>query len=263
MAYTSIGIVAGTTKEAREGRDALKRRYKLKVLDADNPPACGEVDALVALGGDGFMLHTLHAFRGCNVPIYGMNCGTVGFLLNEYVQEDLLTRINSATKTVIHPLRMTALDADGAEHSFIAYNEVSLLRQSNQAARLRISLDGTVHMKNMICDGVLVSTPAGSSAYNVSAGGPILPLSANLLALTPISPFRPRQWRGALLPQNVSVEFDVLTPTKRPVNAVADFHEVKNVVKVEVHEARREQAVLLFDPGHSLEERIVREQFTP
>ncbi len=262
MAHKTIGLIASNHRKAQEAYATLLKAYRFTPLTYEDA-ACPNVNAIVALGGDGFMLHTLHAFRGCNLPIYGMNCGTVGFLMNEFRVEDLLPRLEAARPTVIHPLRMTAIDAGGKKHQHLAYNEVSLLRMGLQAARIRISLDGTMHLKRMICDGVLIATPAGSSAYNASTGGPILPLSANLLALTPISPFRPRRWRGALLPQKITVQFEILTPKKRPVHAMADFKEVRNVVSVEVHEARTEHVTLLFDPGHSLEERIIREQFTP
>ncbi|MEO0498265.1 MAG: NAD kinase [Pseudomonadota bacterium] len=221
-----------------------------------------EADIVVALGGDGFMLQTIHDTFDSQLPIFGMNKGTVGFLMNNYSPEGLPERLNNAIHTDIAPLRMVATDEAGQTHTALAINEVSLLRQSYQAARLDISVDGHKRMEGLVCDGVLVATAAGSTAYNYSAHGPILPIDAQLLALTPVSPFRPRRWRGALLPQRVSITIDVMEAHKRPVNAVADHFEVKSVVKVEVARCRELGARLMFDQNHSWNERILAEQFS-
>src|SRR5258705_5682216 len=215
-------------------------------------------DIVVALGGDGFMLQTLHAFTGKGKPIYGMNRGTVGFLMNEYHQGDLLERLTAAERAVIHPLRMTAHSASGAVEAR-AFNEVSLLRETRQAAKIRITVDGKPRIQELICDGVLVSTPVGSTAYNLSAHGPILPIDADLLALTPISAFRPRRWRGALLPHRAKVRLEVLESSKRPVAAVADHDEARDVRRVEVLSDKTISMRMLFDPGHSLEQRVLSE----
>ena len=217
---------------------------------------------IVALGGDGFMLETLHDQIGTPKPIYGMNRGSVGFLMNEYSEDALLERINLAERAVIHPLRMTALDVRGQEHKALAINEVSLLRQTRQTAKLRISIDGKVRLNELSCDGALVATPAGSTAYNLSAHGPIIPLDAKVLALTPISAFRPRRWRGALLAHTAKVSFEILEADKRPVSAVADNFEVRDVLEVHVAEARDISMRMLFDAGRSLEERVLAEQFS-
>jgi NAD+ kinase len=218
-------------------------------------------DIVVALGGDGFMLQTLHAFTGKGKVIYGMNRGTVGFLMNEYHHADLLERLAAAERAVIHPLKMTAHNASGAVEAR-AFNEVSLLRQTRQAAKIRITVDGKPRIQELICDGVLVSTPVGSTAYNLSAHGPILPIDADLLALTPISAFRPRRWRGALLPHRAHVRLEVLENAKRPVSAVADDFEVRDVTAVDVAEDRTISMTMLFDAGHNLDERILAEQFS-
>jgi len=207
------------------------------------------------------MLQTMHRHLNSKIPIYGMNRGSVGFLLNDYREDQLLERLEKAEINVIHPLRMTAYDEKKAEHRALAINEVSLFRQIYQAAKLRISVDGRVRLDELICDGVLVSTPAGSTAYNLSAHGPILPIDAPLMVLTPISPFRPRRWRGAILPNEAVVLIEVLEPEKRPVSAVADNTEFRDVIAVEVKEASDVDIVMMFDPGHSLAERILREQF--
>ncbi len=220
-----------------------------------------QADVIVALGGDGLMLQTLHAFMNTGKPIYGMNCGSVGFLMNEFGENDLPARLTAAVETAIHPLAMRAVDADGTTHTAFAINEVSLLRQSYQAAKLRIAIDDHVRLDELICDGILVATPAGSTAYNLSAHGPILPIYAPLLALTPISAFRPRTWRGALLPDHVEVKITALEADKRPVNAVADNVEFKSVVEVTVGEDKQAESLILFDPDHSWDERILTEQF--
>ena len=220
-----------------------------------------DADIIVALGGDGFMLQTLHAFVGKGKPIYGMNLGSVGFLMNEYRTDDLLTRLAAAEEAVIHPLRMQAHSTEGVTEA-LAFNEVSLLRETRQAAKIRIMVDGRPRISELICDGVLVSTPAGSTAYNLSAHGPILPIDAALLALTPISAFRPRRWRGAILPHRAKVRFEILESAKRPVSAVADDFEVRDVSAVDVAEDRTISMTMLYDAGHNLDERILAEQFS-
>ena len=247
-----LHFVASAAPEAQSALVSLHERY------GDAGPE--NADVIVALGGDGFMLETIHTFVGRGVPIYGMNLGSVGFLMNEYSDERLPERVAAGVATRIHPLRMTAESAKGGTTA-IAFNEVSLLRQTHQAAKMRIKLDGKIRLEELICDGLLVATPAGSTAYNLSAHGPILPLEAKLLALTPLSAFRPRRWRGALLPHNVRIAFDILEPVKRPVSAVADNHEVREVTRVEVAEDRSITITMLFDAGHSLDERILAEQF--
>src|ERR1700742_3829451 len=220
-----------------------------------------DADVIVALGGDGFMLQTLHSFLGKGKPIYGMNLGSVGFLMNEYHEEDLAGRLAAAERAVVHPLRMKAHGRAG-ETEALAFNEVSLLRETRQAAKIRIIVDGRARISELICDGVLVSTPAGSTAYNLSAHGPILPIDAALLALTPISAFRPRRWRGALLPHRAKVRFEILEAGKRPVSAVADDFEVRDVSAVDVAEDRSIAMTMLYDAGHNLDERILSEQFS-
>lgn len=247
-------VVASATPLAQDARAQLTERY-------GNVPF-NEADVIVCLGGDGFMLETLHQTLGQEKPVYGMNCGSVGFLMNPYQEEDLPARLCRAQEVFLHPLRMHAVTRTGAVEEALALNEVSLLRQMRQTAKIRIIVDGRVRLDELVCDGVLVSTPAGSTAYNLSAHGPIVPLSANLLPLTPISAFRPRRWRGALLPSTVEVTFDVLEGDKRPVAAVADFTEVRDVATVAVSEDRSVRTTILFDPDQGLSERIVAEQFT-
>ena len=251
---TRIRFTASERPEAQEGRARLADRY--------GECARGEAQVIVALGGDGFMLETMHDHMESGVPIYGMNRGSVGFLMNEYDEENLLERINAAERSRIHPLRMTATDMNGNVHRALAINEVSMLRQTRQAAKLRITIDGKLRLSELACDGALVSTPAGSTAYNLSAHGPIIPLDARVLALTPISAFRPRRWRGALLSHNARVTFEVLEADKRPVSAVADNHEVRRVLKVEIAEDREIGLCMLYDEGRSLEERVLAEQFS-
>jgi NAD+ kinase len=253
MQFRKIAFVASQHEEAKAARDRLQAAYP------HAPP--GDADVIVALGGDGFMLETLHRFMDRGVPIYGMNRGSIGFLMNSFQETGLLDRLRRAEAIQLNPLRMTATDMAGSVHEALAINEVSLLRETRFAAKLRIEIDGVVRMPEMICDGVLVTTPAGSTAYNVSVNGPILPLNAHVLALTPISVFRPRQWRGAILPHRVAVGIEVLSPDLRPVSAVADYTEVREVVRVTVCEDREVALTLLFDPEHNLEERIVKEQF--
>lgn len=243
-------------------RIATESLARLAALYGNCPAS--EADAIVCLGGDGFMLETLHSVLGQRdaPPVYGMNCGSVGFLMNPYAEDDLPARLGRAQAAVLHPLRMRAVTQTGAVQEALALNEVNLFRQVRQAAKIRILVDGRVRLAELVCDGVLVSTPAGSTAYNLSAHGPIVPLSANLLPLTPISAFRPRRWRGALLPSTVNVMFEVLEADKRPVAAVADSTEVRRVASVSVREERGVAATVLFDPDQGLSERIIAEQFT-
>lgn len=248
-----ISVVSSDTPDALKAAERLSRRYGTHSTD--------EADYVVALGGDGFLLQTLRDTMDSGKRVYGMNRGTVGFLMNEYAENRLEERLASAVAETIRPLEMTVVDHEGVETRALAINEVSLLRQSYQAARLKITIDGQVRLEDLSCDGVMVATPAGSTAYNLSAHGPILPLDAPLLALTPVSPFRPRRWRGALLPNTAEVRFDVLEEAKRPVNAVADHTEVKSALSVVVKESRTATATLLFDAGHSWRERILAEQF--
>jgi len=248
-----LAFVASETNVAQQARRKLVDRYgDVSVTDAE---------VIVALGGDGFMLRTLHAHRIIGVPVYGMKLGRVGFLMNKHNLDELPARIARAHAAELFPLEMETVDGDGQTHIALAFNEVSLLRQTNQAAHLEVKLNGIVKLQNLTCDGILVSTPAGSTAYNLSAHGPILPLDANVLALTPISPFRPRRWRGAILPHRTLVSLRVLDPGKRPVSATADFLEVRNVRMVEVRQSREQGVRLLFDPEHNLEQRILDEQF--
>jgi NAD+ kinase len=240
------------TADAADALAAMRQRH----TDAGPENA----DVIVALGGDGFMLQTLHTFVKTGKPIYGMNLGSVGFLMNEYRADDLGGRLAAAEQAVVHPLRMTA-HARGEKIEALAFNEVSLLRETRQAAKIRIMVDERPRIEELICDGVLVSTPAGSTAYNLSAHGPILPIEAALLALTPISAFRPRRWRGALLPHRARVRFEILESAKRPVSAVADGLEVRDVSAVDVAEDRSIAMTMLYDKGHNLDERILSEQF--
>jgi len=231
-------------------------------IDQYGQTAREKANVIVALGGDGFMLQTLHQNMDVDLPVYGVNCGTVGFLMNTFQNEDLMDRLAEAEETAINPLHMTADCADGLKHEALAINEVSLLRAGPQAAKLRIRVDGKLRMDELICDGALVSTPAGSTAYNYSAHGPILPIGSDVLALTAMSAFRPRRWRGALLPKMAVVEFEILEPEKRPVMADADSRSVRDVIRVEIKSEPSVTHRILFDPGHGLEERLIREQFT-
>ncbi len=249
-----IAFLAAPTEVAEQARD------RFVALHGQSAPEAAAV--IVALGGDGFMLETQHRFLGRNLPVYGMNCGSVGFLMNGFHEEELPARLAAAQAATLHPLRMRAVDSAGAPREALAINEVSLLRETRQAAKIRILVDGKVRLEELICDGILVATPAGSTAYNLSAYGPIVPLGANLLPLTPISAFRPRRWRGALLPSDAVVMFQILEPEKRPVAAVADNVEVRDIRSVEVREDRSLRMTMLFDPDHGLSERIIAEQFT-
>lgn len=250
---TRIAFVASPSIQAQARQDRLVARY-------GNVPVA-EAQVVVALGGDGFMLETLHSVLGRAIPVYGMNCGSVGFLMNSYVEEALPERLAQAQGAILHPLRMHAVTQTGAVEEALALNEVSLLRQLRQTAKIRVTVDGRVRLPELICDGILISTPAGSTAYNLSAHGPIVPLSANLLPLTPISAFRPRRWHGALLPSSADVLFEILEDDKRPVAAVADSFEVRRVISVAVSEERGIWATVLFDPDQGLSERILTEQF--
>ncbi|WP_188410164.1 NAD kinase [Agaricicola taiwanensis] len=252
-AFQRVAFVASATEDAQSALNQLSARYGNVAVD--------DADVVVALGGDGFMLQTLHRLLGRGIPIYGMNRGTIGFLMNDFHEDDLTQRLNNAEETVTHPLRMKAVDVDGQEHEALAINEVSLFRQTHQVAKISISIDSKMRMPELVADGVLVATPTGSTAYNLSAHGPIVPLGSPLVALTPLSPFRPRRWRGALLPDQAVIEFGVLNPDKRPVAAVADHNEIRRVSKVRVELDRNTPLVMLHDPGHSLDERILTEQF--
>ncbi|MFV0359464.1 NAD kinase [Tropicimonas sp.] len=251
---TRIAVLASRVEVAELARQELVRTY------GDHTPE--DADVIVALGGDGFMLQTLHDSQHLDIPVYGMNCGTVGFMMNEYRLRGLTERLEQAQEEVITALAMRAFSADGAMHDALAINEVSLLRAGPQVAKLRISVDGRVRMEELVADGALVSTPAGSTAYNYSAHGPIVPIGSEVLALTAMSAFRPRRWRGALLPSAAEVRFDVLEPEKRPVMAEADSRSsVRNVITVVIRSEPRVRHRILFDPGHGLEERLIREQF--
>ena len=255
MKFKTIGFVASDAPKPQRAIKNMRRRY------GERDPETADV--IVALGGDGFMLETLHRFICRDVPIYGMHRGTVGFLMNSYNEFDLTERLERCEPTVLHPLRMMAEGVGHSRHEALAINEVSLLRETRQAAKIKILIDGRERVPELICDGVLLSTPAGSTAYNLSAHGPIVPVGAHVLALTPISAFRPRRWRGALLPSAARVRFEIIESMKRPVSAVADYAEVRQVTAVEVIEDRDVKLNLLFDPEHNLEERILHEQFTP
>ena len=249
----SLAFVNSDTDEAQIAGNRLRARYG-EVLPE-------QADIVVALGGDGLMLSSLHRLMGTGKPIYGMNRGSVGFLMNEYSEDGLIERLSAAEKSVVHPLLMHVTDAAGQVSDAHAINEVSVFRQSYQAAKLRISIDGRPRLEELVADGILVATPAGSTAYNLSANGPILPLNAPMLALTPISPFRPRRWRGAILPDSAHITLEALEADKRPVNAVADHVEFRSVQSIRVSIDHSIDLVMLHDPGHSLDERILREQF--
>jgi NAD+ kinase len=253
--HLKLAFVAADTPKALAALGALKRRYSYVPLE--------RADIVVALGGDGFVLQTLHEVMDRGVPVFGMHRGSVGFLMNDYRLAGLPTRLRDVQRVTLHPLRMKAWRANGRVDEALAINEASLLRQMRQAAKIRISIDGVVRMEELIADGVLLSTPAGSTAYNLSAHGPIIPMGAELLALTPITAFRPRRWRGALLPSAAKVTFEIAEHEKRPVSATADHTEFRDVVKVEVAEDRSKRLTLLFDPEHNFEERVLKEQFAP
>jgi NAD+ kinase len=248
-----IACLHSNTERSKATHDELSARYELVPVE--------QSDVIVALGGDGFVLRVIHQYLQLGIPIFGMNCGTVGFLLNRSRPDMLLERIRAANEVRLHPLCMTSEDTDGKVEVSLAFNEVSVVRHSRQTANIQVLVDGTVRLPLLAADGVIVATPTGSTAYNLSAHGPVIPLGANLLALTPVSPFRPRHWRGALLPHNSTVEFVNLDPHKRPLVASADFKEVHNVVAIKVQEDRSKIVKLLFDPDNSLAERITAEQF--
>lgn len=248
-----IAFAASDAQIAQRAYERLNARYAHVPLE--------EAEVIVALGGDGFMLQTLHGTQELDIPVYGMNCGTVGFLMNEFQEDGLVERLRAAEEEVINPLSMRAEGVNGHSRKALAINEVSLLRAGPQAAKLQVSVDGKVRMEELICDGVLVATPAGSTAYNYSARGPILPIGSDVLALTAMAAFRPRRWRGALLPKSAKVRFDVIEPEKRPVMADADSRHAGNVLWVEIESEPKVQHRILFDPGHGLEERLLREQF--
>ena len=248
-----LALVASIAPKAQAAAQALQKRYDFVSTD--------EADAYICLGGDGFLLETLHSMTGDPKPVYGMNQGTVGFLLNEFREHGLIEQITKAVSVTLHPLAMRAESYEGEIFQAEALNEVSLLRETRQAAHIKILVDGVERLEELVCDGILIATPAGSTAYNLSAHGPIVPLRSSLLALTPISAFRPRRWRGALLPDDVEVEFQVMQPRKRPVSAVADSTEIRDVRKVIVRSELNKSFTLLFDPDQHLEERIFQEQF--
>lgn len=251
--FSKISFVASPTEEAQHAAAILRARY-------GHVPET-EAEVIVALGGDGLMLETLHRHIRGRIPIYGMNRGSVGFLMNDYHEDDLRERLARAEINTIYPLRARSRKVDGTVQEALAINEVSLLRQTHQAAKLRVSIDGTVRLDELNCDGLLLATPAGSTAYNYSAHGPILPITARLLALTPLNPFRPRRWRGALLPNEAQVLVEVLEAQKRPVSATADNKEVRDIVEVAIGQANDISLLMMFDPGHTLDERILSEQF--
>lgn len=248
-----LGFFAGRKPRAQKALEELKSAYGW--VDPE------EADTIVVLGGDGTMLRALHAFADYQAPLYGMNLGTLGFLLNKHDKADLEKRIKDAKRFTIHPLKMTAVDKEGKKHSELAFNEVSLLRETHNSAKIKVHVNGEVRMNELICDGVMVSTPVGSTAYNSSAGGPILPLESNVIAMTPISAFRPRRWPGALLRNNAKITFEVMKAVERPVSATADSKEVREVKEVTIRESKKISKTLLFDPENPLQERIFKEQF--
>ena len=255
MKKNKISFVSADMPEATDALAKLQQRYEYV------PP--NEADIIVALGGDGFMLKTLHQFKSEGIAIFGMNRGSIGFLMNEFDEEILEERLAKAEPLTVHPLVMRTKTTDGSISDTHAINEVALLRQIQQAAKIRVLVDDIERIPELICDGVLVSTPAGSTAYNLSAHGPIVPIGADILCLTPISAFRPRSWRGALLPRKAKIRLEILEAGKRPVSACADDHEVRDVISVDIHEDETISMTLLFDPEHNLEDRILKEQFTP
>lgn len=248
-----IAFSASLRPEAQTALSKLTQRYGSVSED--------DADVVVALGGDGAMLDTLRRRFKDRKPVYGMHRGTVGFLMNEYNEEDLPERLNAAERVTLSPLQMSATDMEGEVHHHLAINEVSLLRQTAQTAKVRILVDGRERLAELTCDGIMVATPAGSTAYNLSAHGPILPICADLLALTPISPYRPRRWRGALLRRDAKVRLEVVDPERRAISATADNVEVRNIRAVDIHEDRSQSLITLFDPGYALDERILKEQF--
>ena len=257
MKYKKIVLIADDTDKATQAKTRLKHLYDFLKTDVEPEKA----DLVLVLGGDGLMLHMLHRLMGKNIPVFGMNRGTIGFLMNNYDEKNLVERINTAEEAQLHPLEMNVKCSDGTKHKRLAINEVSLLRETAQAAKIKVQVDGKTQLEEMICDGVIVSTPAGSTAYNFSANGPVVPLGTGLLALTPISVFRPRRWRGALLPSNKTITLKIQETAKRPVSAVADFHEIRDVAEVQIIEQKKYCLRILFDSNNSLQERIIKEQF--
>lgn len=253
MTKPRIHFVANQARSAGKAAALMQKRYGQYELD--------DAEVIVALGGDGFMLRTLHRVIDQDLPVFGMKIGNIGFLMNRYSEDDLIERLSAAQAVSLNPLRMDVQTESGTGTSALAINEISLLRQTNQAAHIRILVNGIVKVEELICDGILLSTAAGSTAYNFSVRGPILPLGTDALALTPISPFRPRRWNGAILPNSAKVRFEILDFYKRAVSATADAYEVRDVVSVEAYEDKNIELKLLFDPDHSLEERILNEQF--
>ena len=248
-----LGFFAGRKPRAQKALEELKSAYGFVEPE--------EADTIVVLGGDGTMLRALHAFADYQAPLYGMNLGTLGFLLNKHNKNDLEERISEAKRFTIHPLKMTAIDKEGKKHSELAFNEVSLLRETHNSAKIKVHVNDEVRMSELVCDGVMVSTPVGSTAYNSSAGGPILPLESNVVAMTPISAFRPRRWPGALLKNNSKITFEIMKALERPVSATADSKEVREVKEVTIKESKKVSKTLLFDPENPLQERIFKEQF--
>ena len=253
MKFKKPHFIVDYTKISKESSNRIQSTYKFFSLS--------EADAIVVLGGDGFMLDILKKYQDLDLPFYGINKGTVGFLMNQNQNENLLNKLNQAEETIIHPLKMHAKKIDGSEEDHLAINEISILRSGSQAAKLKIVVDNLVRLEELVCDGALVSTPAGSTAYNYSAHGPILPIDSNILALTAMAAFRPRRWRGALIPSNAKIEFFIKDSNKRPVSAYADSKEVKNISSVKIESENDVYYKLLFDKGHGLQERILREQF--
>lgn len=253
MKFKKPHFIVDYTKISKESSNRIQSTYKFFSLS--------EADAIVVLGGDGFMLDILKQYQDLELPFYGINKGTVGFLMNQNQNENLLNKLNQAEETIIHPLKMHAKKIDGSEEDHLAINEISILRSGSQAAKLKIVVDNLVRLEELVCDGALVSTPAGSTAYNYSAHGPILPIDSNILALTAMAAFRPRRWRGALIPSNAKIEFFIKDSNKRPVSAYADSKEVKNISSVKIESEDNVYYKLLFDKGHGLQERILREQF--
>ncbi len=253
MKFKKPHFIVDYTKISKESSNRIQSTYKFFSLS--------EADAIVVLGGDGFMLDILKQYQDLELPFYGINKGTVGFLMNQNQNENLLNKLNQAEETIIHPLKMHAKKIDGSEEDHLAINEISILRSGSQAAKLKIVVDNLVRLEELVCDGALVSTPAGSTAYNYSAHGPILPIDSNILALTAMAAFRPRRWRGALIPSNAKIEFFIKDSNKRPVSAYADSKEVKNISSVKIESEDDVYYKLLFDKGHGLQERILREQF--
>lgn len=259
MKFQNIAVIAAKNNlEAVNKKNLILQKYGFKDISGKD---ISGIDLVIAIGGDGLILHLLHEYEAKKIPIYGINCGTVGFLMNSFKDENLLETLEKARESTLHPLRMSVIDCDDATHSHVAINEVALLRQSGQAAKIKIEVNGQERIACLSADGILVATAAGSTAYNLSAGGPIIPFGSEILAITPISPFRPRNWNGALLPLKSKIKFRVLDFISRPVSATADFSEVKNVKEVEIFEDASVSFKILFDPNHSLEERILREQF--